>query len=278
MTQIHLSAVPFSYERYALAVAPDRAEIFKLFDALNSSEAKAQFLLIEGEPRSKARPRFSKSGHAYNSQKQRDHELRLKQQMQIARPSKIEGNIAIACIFYRSSKGRIDIDNLLKQVLDAATGIIWTDDMQVTACVAILRFDRELPRTAIAFGSHNGIGLDRSNQDIPAICKQCGAKFAWRQYPSDVDRRGVFCSLACKNRYGRSDLRAPANCRVCGKSFQRKVGAQSLCSEECRLAEMVDRNRKSALPQSYCQCCGVKVSRPEYRRCRKCFIAGRTAS
>jgi Holliday junction resolvase RusA-like endonuclease len=253
---------------YAIRLGPDRETALSIFKTLGRGDAT--FMMIEGEPRSKARPQSS-TGKRYDNSKQHAQASLLKHYMKTCILEPIQGNVAIVCIFYRSSKTRIDLDNLIKEVCDSANGIIWRDDMQVTACVGILRMDAKFPRTAIAVGAHDiGANLDRSNQDIPAVCKTCGNDFVWRKYPCSK-KVGHFCSMACKNRFGRADLRAPANCRFCQKDFMRKVGAQVFCSDDCRTSAMIQRNKKGAIGPSFCQVCGTKVSRPEYRRCRACF-------
>ena len=59
-----------------------------------------------------------------------------------------ERNVEVSAVFWRSSRQVIDLDNLLKHLLDAATGVCWVNDCQVTRYARIeLRLDREDPRT-----------------------------------------------------------------------------------------------------------------------------------
>lgn len=109
---------------------------------------------IEGEPRSKARPRFSAGGKPYSDRKQVEHARYLGLRLRDGFPQPMEGNVVAIAIFYRSHRGRIDLDNLLKQALDAANGIVYEDDAQVTALAGRLELDRENPRTLLAFASH----------------------------------------------------------------------------------------------------------------------------
>lgn len=103
---------------------------------------------VPGEPRPKERPRFGK-GHVFSSETQKDDQERLQGHFADVFPNPLDGTIAVACLFYRSSQHHVDIDNLVKQVFDAANGIIWHDDAQVTACIETLEVDREHPRIAI---------------------------------------------------------------------------------------------------------------------------------
>jgi Holliday junction resolvase RusA-like endonuclease len=248
----------------------DQEDIFALLRTIGST-GKPHFMIVEGEPRSKARPRFSGTGRVYNDKKQRDHEKGLQWAMKVECRKPFRSNVAIACIFYRSTKHRIDLDNLLKQIFDAANNIFWLDDMQVTACCALLRMDVETPRTLIAIGEHHE-GLDRGNS-FRTTCAQCKKIFIWRKYRSIADRR--FCSRTCKWHYGQTVLRAPANCLFCHSPFIRKHLAQKLCSNSCRIEWMVADKKRRAHPKSFCQCCGKPVSRPEYRRCRDCWRDGK---
>lgn len=227
--------------KYASALATDRETSLATFKPFGSNPI---FIVLEGEPRSKARPRVGGSRKSYDDGKQVRHADQLRLLMDRSIPAPMAGNVAIACTFYRSSLRRIDVDNLLKQVLDAATGILWRDDMQVTACIGILKLDPDLPRTAIVFGRHNEPSLDRSNQDLAAVCRNCGTPFSWRKYPKSR-RVGAFCSVACKNKFGRSDLTEPVACRECGGEFKRRTASQVMCSESCRRSEMARRNARS---------------------------------
>ena len=106
------------------------------------------WLTILGEPRPKERPRFG-GGRVFSSKTQMADQKRLQHGMSLAFDEPLDGTIAIACLFYRSTQHHVDVDNLLKQVMDAAKGIIWHDDAQVTASWPALEVDREYPRIAI---------------------------------------------------------------------------------------------------------------------------------
>ena len=42
-----------------------------------------------------------------------------------------EDPLEVMATFVRSTRNRVDLDNLLKTVLDAGTGVVWTDDSQI---------------------------------------------------------------------------------------------------------------------------------------------------
>lgn len=46
----------------------------------------------------------------------------------------LAGHVAVAVTIYSRTKPRGDLDNLLGAILDAANGVLWGDDRQVTAC------------------------------------------------------------------------------------------------------------------------------------------------
>lgn len=210
----------------------DRARCLALLGALSPDPESLTLLVVEGEPRSKARPRFSGKGHAYTPTKQREAEAALSWRFRAAIRDPLDGNLAVVCLFFRRTHGRVDVDNMLKQVLDAANGICWKDDMQVTAILGIVELDRENPRTVLAIAPHTST-LDRSSLP-PATCKRCGAGFQ----PESSRKRRSFCSTTCASRSVGHDLSEPIACGRCGTSFKRKNFKQQFCSQACRLAAL----------------------------------------
>lgn len=74
------------------------------------------------------------------------------------------GNVGLVCLFFRPDRQRIDVDNLLKHVCDAANGVLWVDDTQCTAIAGVIGLDRDDPRTVIAVGVHESTMIrDLSN-------------------------------------------------------------------------------------------------------------------
>ncbi len=217
---------------------------------------------IYGEPRSKSRYRQGKHGNSYNPSSGEEQRIgwELKQRFK----SPVSNNVAVMCVFYRSNRQRIDVDNMLKLVMDAATGICFYDDDQVTAQVGILELDAKAPRTIIAIGEHTST-MDRSYRS--KICETCGKAFR----PSLPD--GKFCSRACASRSRGADLSESKACPVCGISFRRRTRSQIYCSEQCRKAQMAKRNSaKKKHATAYCIDCGNKLSKPGYVRCRPCWL------
>ncbi|MGI8425097.1 MAG: RusA family crossover junction endodeoxyribonuclease [Actinomycetota bacterium] len=129
------------------------AERYVILDLMmNLSCPRFCSLTILGEPRSKARPRMGKNGRFYapNSDDQDAVAWSMKAVSPYAEP--FTEPVALACIFYRSTHRRFDLDNAVKLCMDAGTQILWADDSLVTAQTAILEYDPTNPRTIIAFG------------------------------------------------------------------------------------------------------------------------------
>lgn len=108
---------------------------------------------IPGKPVAKGRPRFTRSGHAYTPAETIEGERRIAERLK--RIPRYRANVGIACLFYLASRQRIDVDNLVKAVLDGGNQAkIWDDDSQVTALVGVVELDRERPRTVVCLGEH----------------------------------------------------------------------------------------------------------------------------
>lgn len=129
--------------------------------------------------------------------------------------------------FYIKGNRKIDIDNLIKPVLDAATGLIWADDSQVIELYVFKLM--EYSESKVEFLIYSiGEWINYFHQ-----CAYCG---------KDIARKGLtqkYCSLKCRN-----DARRTATerkCPECGKSFwngrhpgQKKiVKGQIFCSRLC---------------------------------------------
>lgn len=247
----------------------DRAS--KLVSILCPNTHEYRFFVIEGNPVSKARPRFSgKSRRPYSSDKQREAEEYLAWRFKQRFPEPLNGNVAVGCVFYRSSHQRIDVDNMLKHVMDSANEVCWHDDSQVTALMGLIEYDPDRPRTLIVIGNHEST-MQREGVR-KAKCLYCGKEFEpnlRRGHP----KRTKFCSRGCASRSVGEDLRESVNCAVCTKPFRRKTAGQRICSEACRVAAMVERNGKRKV--SYCVDCGKQLSKPGYKRCRPCWVASK---
>lgn len=130
----------------------DAARVGQLMLALGmSDDGPLHVLTIPGAPWSKSRPRFNpKQRRAYHNADDRRAETTTGVYLRATVRQPFTSNVALACLFFRPDRKRIDVDNLLKHVCDAANGLIWIDDCQCTGLTGVLELDRDNPRTVVA--------------------------------------------------------------------------------------------------------------------------------
>lgn len=234
-----------------------------------ASGGPGEFLLtftIPGPPPSKVRARFSRSGHAYKTAADVDAERRTAWFMAQNASRPYRGNVALGCVFFRPNRQRIDTDNMMKHVCDAANGVLWVDDSQVTAIMGITEFDPVEPRTVIVVG-HHMTGLTRGTDDVVtcAICSKVTPRTV-RGYAR------LTCSRECSARArGFTLLDEPVICPVCEQPFKRTTTAQTMCSPACRQTSRRDQARRKAVPFSRCCDCDVELAHHRGGRCRDCW-------
>jgi len=230
-------------------------------------------LVVEGAPISKSRARYArKTGHTYTPAKTVAAEKVVQERFeQTLRGVSLAGCVAIVAIFYRPNFQRIDADNLMKLVMDAATHAkVWSDDCYVTAQAAFMELDRERPRTVIAFCQTEST-LDRARL---FSCQVCAKDFR-RSGLATVQNPPRTCSVECRRVLYNRDLK-PAVCPRCDTEFKREIAAQRYCSDECKSAPRRVRPKASDLrPAAKCDMCDGPVSRREYTRCSNCRPKGR---
>ena len=125
-------------------------------------------ITIPGTPIAKARPRVTRSGHAYTPQRTRDYEDSVRQCFQIEHGNpQLEGALILELDLYfaipKSARKkdipamrtgltrpikRPDLDNCLKAVSDALNGVAYKDDSQIVA-VVVQKFYGDEPRADI---------------------------------------------------------------------------------------------------------------------------------
>lgn len=152
--------------------------------------------VLPGEPHSKARPRFTKKGHAYKdpADKQAEENTQWLLRSRWRRPP-LTGNVALGAVFHRSTRQLIDDDNMIKHLCDAANGILWVDDSQVTAKYADIQLDAEHPRTVLVIGPH--VSTMKRGTDHTRTCPGCASDFV----PSKSVQ--VYCTADCYKANGR---------------------------------------------------------------------------
>lgn len=224
-------------------------------------------LVYDGEPISKQRVRFGAGGTVYTPAKTRHYEKtigwELRAKLQGIEPDS-ESKFALRCIFYRSNRQRIDCDNLIKAISDAATGVVWQDDNQVLEVIGRLFLKDETPRVEVA--------IYRIPDTTPAKnCLHCGKRF---NTPPSVDSN--HCSMECRN----NATHVKVTCKECSKEFEivqslakKRAG---FCSRDCSVIYHGRQKRRKGSDLWICQDCGGSVSRKEYVRCRSCSMKHRS--
>jgi Holliday junction resolvase RusA-like endonuclease len=243
----------------------DHARCIRLLGALCPDQDEYRVLTIAGEPRSKARPRFGGNGRVYTPRKQVEAEALLGWHFRRAFREPLSGNLAVVCLFFRSTHGRVDVDNMLKHVMDAANTIVWHDDYQVTGMVGAVDLDRERPRTVIGIARHVST---MTRDGIPErTCAHCGKAFAVQAHTS----KQATCSRSCAVLLRGGVRRAPRECAQCRVVFQPTGKGQEFCGNECRLAAL--HARHATPDRRTCVDCGTRLPSATARRCRACWRA-----
>ena len=112
-------------------------------------------------PAGQARPRFVRRGSfvgTYDPAKSKGYKLDIKYQVMAEHPIKMQGPLTMTVDFmmprpkaHYGAKGlksnapfyhekKPDIDNLIKGLCDALTGILWDDDTQISVLVATKKY------------------------------------------------------------------------------------------------------------------------------------------
>jgi Holliday junction resolvase RusA-like endonuclease len=243
---------------------PDRewaSALCSLFSRGGNDESM-RYLVVDGEPWSKSRPRFTKRGATYQPRDDSEAEQRLAWRMKASSAVAFPGNVMLACRFYRGNEQRIDADNLVKHVCDSANGVWWADDSQVTLVIGEVQYDPARPRTIIMAASHVSTMLRGDDRQEP--CARCGKSFI-PAYGRKGSQR--FCSATCGCAARRVVLERRA-CPQCNESFEPKDRRQVYCSVACGA-----QARGTRQPGSNCTECGKELAHRRGGRCRDCWRA-----
>ena len=119
-------------------------------------------IVVECDPIPAARPRFN-GRKCYQPARDKDYRERVswaaKLAMKGAEP--LKGEICAEIKLYRKYKRTArrfgDVDNHLKAIFDALSGIVIADDAQIIRCVVSKHTDKERPRAEIEIFSAQGV-------------------------------------------------------------------------------------------------------------------------
>lgn len=243
-------------------------EAQRLVAAIGGQDHDVRTVILNGAPYSKARPRFSRNGNTYVPKKEREAEERTAYDLRIYFDQPFTGNVALACIFYRPNFQRIDVDNMLKHVCDAANGILWHDDSQVTALVGRAELDADDPRTIIAVARHTSTLTRGTDATYPCIiCEQPISRIGQTKLRKT-------CSRECRAKaQGHQLLDEPVPCAWCAQPFKRENQYRKYCSPACKAEAFRDVRRQAAGPPVLCTECGTALTHRRGGRCRACWRA-----
>ena len=191
----------------------DKERALRLCESLCPSTNEMAFTIIPGAPHSKGRHRNTKSGRPYMAREDRNAERETALRLKRLAAEPVAGNIALACIFFRPNRQRIDCDNMLKHVCDAANGVLWHDDSQITAILGLVELDAENPRTLVMMARHESSLVRDAAVKVP--CAHCGKSFTRRKHSQTI------CSSKCRAVWQIARNRSKATildpkCTVCG--------------------------------------------------------------
>lgn len=113
---------------------------------------------VPGVPQVKRRPRFnSNTGRAYSDPENANTEKAVRTVLTRARGTAepLTGPVVLVAQFWMPDEHVVDVDNLLKHLLDAAQGALYVNDAQVVEQTAGKYVDRENPRTVLIHGPTN---------------------------------------------------------------------------------------------------------------------------
>lgn len=219
-----------------------------------------------GTPIAKCRPRFTRTGRVYTTGKTADYEKAIRS---LLLASVGFGNVdkdssfALRCVFYRPNRQRIDCDNMIKAVSDAATGVVWADDSQVMEVVGRTFLASETPHVEILIHTV-------PDPSPKPKCEVCGKPTNY--YKSSPAR---FCSSECAY----SSRRVEWNCPECNGVFSIQKSAlrkgKLFCSRKCSIANAKRTKTGLCRPRpakKLCQSCGGKISKNTYAMCRACHL------
>lgn len=119
---------------------------------------RQSLIIVTGNPHAKIRPRISKGGRRTH-QDPRDAAAEKETRRQVAEQwggHRLEtGNLKLSALFFRKNRQIVDLDNLVKHLLDSCQGVVFVNDAQVTAYDVDLFVDSEAPRTTFCFSPHS---------------------------------------------------------------------------------------------------------------------------
>lgn len=125
------------------------------------------WLVVPGEPVAKERPRLGYGRvRTPAATKAAEEAIGWELLAQRVQPNGVDRLVVKLDFHVGPRRGLVDIDNLVKLVLDACNGFAWRDDSQVVRLASELHRDAETPRTVIRIFLADVLG-ERDPQTSP---------------------------------------------------------------------------------------------------------------
>lgn len=193
---------------------------------------------IPWEPAVKQRPMFStrRRSHAYTPLKTREAQEAISTHLRFSFPKLVlndETAFGVQAVFYTRTFQKRDLDNMLKLLLDACTGIIWADDKQVEEIQCRVERGVEEARTELIIYIVSEVG----KWIFEGHCKQCGKAFrtsaAWTR---KVKTNPKYCGRQCRIDSTRTMLeRICPVCRIVFRTVPARLKYKThYCSNKCQ--------------------------------------------
>ncbi|MDR7574212.1 MAG: RusA family crossover junction endodeoxyribonuclease [Armatimonadota bacterium] len=151
-------------------------------------------VVMPGDPIPASRPGWRK-GRAYTNRRYgryRDALADLMRDAAVWQRDGVDGlgggEYGIRALFFRGTRRRVDVDNLLKTCMDAGTGVVWRDDSQVVEAFGRVFRGSPEPRVVVLVYRVETPDLRPARR-----CGRCGRLF----YPRRPAGGARFCSRGC---------------------------------------------------------------------------------
>lgn len=249
----------------------------------------------DGDPVAHQRPRQGRGGHFYTPEKTRAYRQVLvgainEQAKGKSLATECDLTFGVQVRFYRGTRQRIDVDNMLKTILDAITQSgFWLDDSRVHEICGTVEKGVPHPRVEFIIYRYHLRGDETKNgeYDFAKKCAFCEGALSAAKSKSYPSTRRKFCSQEC----ARASKRDTLKCSQCGekfmipKSLHRKNRHPSggwyprrFCSRKCSIEfhRHLHRIRGKESDKWICTRCGGRVSRKEYKVCFGCAMQMRS--
>jgi crossover junction endodeoxyribonuclease RusA len=125
---------------------------------------------VDGPPKPKGRPRFTKYGHPYTPKTTKDYEQTVRVAAMAALTKwRMENNsehwnasgpFSLSVFLFFGDRRKRDIDNVLKSISDALNKLLYDDDHQLDEISAFRDYDGRSPRAVVTVRRLRDSGID----------------------------------------------------------------------------------------------------------------------